>query len=456
MTGKYARLKSGWMLRGWDNMPLALVNWVSSDSCELTQKAFYVAASCDGQTDFDSFRFLPEHRAVLDKFIEKGMAELCHPGHSIEPWQRFRKAPNPRILGIHWCVTGLCNLRCGYCCMETSSGRYGELPFDAMAGLVDQFERANVIEVSLSGGEPFLRKDLLDIIALLSRKKIQLKQIYSNGLLITDEHIEGIRGLGFMPGFQISFDGVGTHDRMRGGAGTEHKVVAAVRRLRAAGLSVTVSTSVDRRNIGCLADTYELVRRLGVRSWRISSPQEMGDWKGSGTTLSVEEELEAYAPLLERWLRDGKAFGLQLGNVFRDSLSEKEGAGPRGPGFTPDDYDCGACREYSCLLPDGTLVPCPGYVDNALQQSMPNLLREDLSSVLKDSLVRRIADMKKRDLLASNPECAGCELFRECGMGCRVSALVETGNLKAKDPLVCRLYKEKHKARFRRMAASAS
>ena len=215
MSGRYAKLNEDWMLWGWSDMPRTLVNWRTGDHRELNPMSFYVAESCDGLTDFDSFAFLPKHHAMLDLMISEGIARIPR-GDAIEPWQRHRHADNPRLKGIHWCVTGLCNLNCRHCYMEAPSGRYGQLPFDAMAGLVEQFERANVIEVSFTGGEPFLRKDLLDLIRLLAKKKIRLVQIYSNGLLITGQHLESIPKIGFRPSFQISFDGVGVHDRMRG------------------------------------------------------------------------------------------------------------------------------------------------------------------------------------------------------------------------------------------------
>ena len=122
------------------------------------------------------------------------------------------------------------------------------------------------------------------------------------------------------------------------------------------------------------------------------------------------------------------------------------------PNNTPDSYDCVACRELPNLLPDGTLVPCPGYVDSPLQERMPNLFREDLSSVWTQSLLNQIGDMKKMDLLARNPECVACELFKECGIGCRASALRETGDLMAKDPAFCDLWKKGYKKRFIELA----
>ena len=230
MSETYARLKDGWMLRGWSNMPRTLVNWTNGEQRELKDLGFYVAESCDGQTDFESFAFLPKHRGMLDLLIAQGIAERCREGSSIESWQQYRKAENPRLTGIHWSVTGKCNLDCRHCYMEAPAGRYGQLPFEAMAGLVAQFERANVLEVSLTGGEPFLRRDLMDLIRLLAQKKIRLSQIFSNGMLITDRHLEEIHRIGFRPGFQISLDGVGTHDRMRGLEGSEQGAIDAIRR----------------------------------------------------------------------------------------------------------------------------------------------------------------------------------------------------------------------------------
>jgi radical SAM protein with 4Fe4S-binding SPASM domain len=468
------------MLRGWSDQPLTLVNGKNGTQRELKTMGFYVAESCDGQTDFDSFAFLPQHRGMLELLISEGIAEDCREGDSIESWQRYRKADNPRLTGIHWCVTGRCNLNCRHCYMEAPTGRYGQLPFDAMAGLVEQFERANVLEVSLSGGEPFLRRDLLDIIQLLAQKKIRLTQIYSNGLLITDQHLERIQRIGFRPAFQISFDGVGTHDEMRGTTGTEEGVIEAIRRLRAAGFAVAVAISIDKLNLGSLAKTYELMKELDIQMWRIAPPQETGNWRGTTTATSLSDQAEACAPLMERWVKDGKPFGIQLGGFFQSGRPRKPGTGPAGqsvrqkadadrakrqsredvtsfkrskempdmPAYTPEGYDCGGCREQPNLLPDGTLVPCPGYVDSILQDRMPNLLREDLSKVWTRSFLRQVVDTKKKDLLAENPECAACELFKECGMGCRAMALTATGNRMAKDPIACELCMKGYKKRF--------
>lgn len=463
MIVRYAKLTKNWLLRGWSDAPLTVVNWVTGDVRPLTKKGFYVAGACDGNTNFVSLAYLPEHHAILDELIKAGIAEACQEGNSIEYLQQYRKAENPRLIGIHWCVTGLCNLNCRHCYMESPSGKYGELPFESMVRLIGQFERANVLEISFTGGEPFLRQDILDIFGLLAEKKIHLGQIFSNGLLITWDHLNSIKRIGFSPGFQISFDGVGAHDYMRGTNGIEASVIDAIRKIRVAGFNVVVATSIDRINVSRLNDTYELMKELDVQSWRIASPQEVGNWRGTTTALSIGEKVEAYSALLDRWLKDGRPFYIQLDVFFRGGKKPKKELptdektiGDVGPEYTQESFDCGAIRVRANLLPDGTLVPCTGYVDTTMQERMPNLLNKDLSKVWTESCLREIADMKKKDLLEKNPECAVCEHFKQCGIGCRASALTETGDLMAKDPIACEMWKNGYKKRFEELAMAAT
>ena len=112
MTGPFARLRDEWFLRGWTDLPRALVRWGSTEVRPLTTETFYVVQSCDGETDFGSMAFLPQHRAVLRRLVDDGVAEWCSEGHQITPPQHYRLAPNPRLSAIDWSVTGRCNLKC--------------------------------------------------------------------------------------------------------------------------------------------------------------------------------------------------------------------------------------------------------------------------------------------------------------------------------------------------------
>ena len=453
MSGRYARLKKEWLLRGWTDVSCAAVNWVNGSQRILGKKRAYVAESCDGDTDFDSLLFLPVHQSLLDELIDQGIVETCEKGDLIDPCQQYRQAPNLRLTGLHWAVTGKCNLNCRHCYMASPSGRYGELPSEDMMRLIEEFDRANVCEVSLTGGEPLLRNDLLDIVEALTARRIRVSVIYSNGLLITEEILARIKGTGINPYFQISFDGIGGHDYMRGTDGVEAATIGAIRKVRAAGFGVVVATSIDDMNKGCLKDTYDLLKGLDIQYWRMAPPHRTGNWRGTTTEVALENEMDVYLSLLKRWVEDEKPFHLELGDFFRDPdlIVSPEGTASKAP-YRPDSFDCRACRENPYLLPDGTLLPCPGYTDTALQKKMPNILRQGLSEAWNRSFLRSLADMKKMDLLARNPECATCDLFQDCGMGCRASAVMETEDLMALDPRSCEMWKNGYKQRFEERA----
>ena len=96
-------------------------------------------------------------------------------------------------------VTDRCNLRCSYCMPEAEYAwlpRQDILHFEEMSGLVDLFVRAGVDRIRLTGGEPLLRRDLPQLIAMLARKPaIRDLALTTNGVMLT-EHARTLREAG--------------------------------------------------------------------------------------------------------------------------------------------------------------------------------------------------------------------------------------------------------------------
>lgn len=456
MSFRFAKLNKEWLLRGWTDVPWAVVNWKNGGFYQLGKEGFYVARSCNGRTNFESAAFLPRHIAVLEKLIKKGIAEECRPGDPPERIQEYRKADNPIVLGIGWSITGLCNLNCRHCFMDAPSKRVGEFSWKEVMRLIEQFERANVTEVALTGGEPFMRNDLPEIIDILSDKRIRVAEVFSNGLLITDHYLNTFKRLGHGTAFKISFDGCGTHDYMRGTRGIEAKVIESIKRVCAAGFPVVVISSIDQVTRESLYKTYDLMKTLAISGWWLAPPVEIGNWRGSTTGISSEEMVETCGLILNRWLDDGRPINLKLWRFghFRNPRSTEgnnKGCDPL-PQYSPEDWNCSGTHFRPYLLPEGTLLPCSGYTDTSIMGAMPNLLKQDLTEVWTNSILRRLADIKKRDIQARNELCADCDLFKYCGAGCRVLALSLTSDLMNKDPTACVLFKEGHILRFREIA----
>lgn len=443
---RYARLTENWLLRGWTDEPWAIINWTNGSCRKLSSEWFETAKACDGLTDFDNIAGVLQQNIRLGKLINAGLAEECEHGDGIQPYQRFLQAKNPYIRAVHWSITGRCNLKCRHCYMQSPDGRYGELPLPDMLRIIEQLAAANVHLVELTGGEPFMRTDLLDILAALVAKQIGVLRIYSNGTLITDNILLEIKKLGLLPAVQISFDGCGAHDVMRGIVNTETATLNAIQCLNSQGFPVIVATSIDRTNIHTLDATYTLLKELGIRSWRVAAPQKIGNWRTSTTNLSPEERLSACAPIAARWLNDAKPFALQLPGYRSDEETKPPVR------YTPESYDCMSCRICCSLLPDATVLPCATYTDTVIYEKMPNLLRESFAKIWSDSALRKIIDIKKSEVLAHNSQCATCTEFNRCGGGCRATAAIATGDLLAVDPQLCALYKSQFQQRFNVLA----
>jgi radical SAM protein with 4Fe4S-binding SPASM domain len=110
--------------------------------------------------------------------------------------------------------------------------------------------------------------------------------------------------------------------------------------------------------------------------------------------------------------------------------------------------ECPETRERVFLLPDGRLLPCPGFAGTKVASRMPTLRDWSLTDALADSPLARFCRDEKSARLSLNPECAACDQFRDCGMGCRAYALTEGGGINKPDPGACAMYKGGWKRRF--------
>ena len=213
----FFKLKPEWVLRGWENLPHALVNADSGQLKVLDDAAFFAAAASDGQTDFNLMIFLDVHRKAHSRLIEAGIVDRLRAPSPLSEFQKYRKAPNPYYKALHWSVTGSCNLRCKHCCLHAPDGKYEDLSFREVLQLVDEMGEAGIMEISITGGEPFFRKEIWDILACLVEKRIRISRIHTNGVLVSDPMLERLASvLGPQSARQRPESGVFAQLRRRG------------------------------------------------------------------------------------------------------------------------------------------------------------------------------------------------------------------------------------------------
>ena len=434
MTGFYARITKGWTAAR-QNSSGALLDASGQKRLDLTDDAAYVLSMCDGAHDFASPAFLPRHRAALQQLTRLGAVWRCPRGFS---------GDSPVIGGALWSVTGRCNMKCRHCYMGAPEGQ-GELPLDAMARIVRALGEGGATSVELTGGEPFMRGDLFELIALVGENGITVTDIFTNATLINGAAVARVADAGIRPRFHVSFDGVGAHDAMRGVPGAEARATRGMRALIEAGYPVIVTTSVDEGVLPSLPATYGAMRALGIHAWGLGRPQAAGCAKHMAR-LDDARFAAACEEILVRWQRDGRPFTLGLEAFF----SEAATADMRHevPPFEPGLYACESCRGYPHITHEGDLMPCPCYADSEYAGQFGNLARMSWDEAWENRALRSVMDITKADVLAANPECAACGHLSECRTGCRVGALLQGNGLKGRDETTCALFKSGLKARF--------
>ncbi len=148
-------------------------------------------------------------------------------------------------------TTNLCNLRCTHCYASSGERRDSEMSTNCILRLLDEFAEMGVLQVFLTGGELFAHHDAVDIIRY-ARTKPFSTQIFSNGLLITEEKLRRIP-----PGqsFFVSFDTAVPERTIRGRMDFP-KLRKCFELIKQHGHVVRTAVSVHRYNIGDVEEIF--------------------------------------------------------------------------------------------------------------------------------------------------------------------------------------------------------
>ena len=174
-----------------------------------------------------------------------------------------------------WELTLKCDLACAHCGSRAGRTRPDELDTAACLDLVAQMAALGVVEVSVIGGEAYLRDDWLTIVRAIRDAGMRCSMT-TGGRGITAE----LARAGAEAGLQstsVSIDGnEATHDRLRGVAGAHRSALAAAAHLKAAGIGLGVNTQINRLSMRELPEVLETLIALGARAWQIQLTVAMG------------------------------------------------------------------------------------------------------------------------------------------------------------------------------------
>ncbi len=441
----YYILKQPYLLRRWTNISCGLVNPNNGICYSISGNMWSILECCDGSVDMDYVFMLPSQYKIFQKLIQQGFIVPAKARDELTALQKPRTFQFDYVRSLHWSITGKCNLRCKHCYMSAPVQKYKDLSVDEIDELIKQMVDAEIHHVSLTGGEPLIRKDFWQIIEKLQSANIHISQIFTNGLLVTDEFLKKAKKQNLQWEFVLSHDGKGMHDWLRGIPGTEERTIDAIRRIKGYGYSVCIETALHSKNLSALLPTYQLMKDLKVDFWKCSFITDSGEWKNKNDVeeLSQEEIYGIYDKLILINKKAGYPLSMQLDGYYA-CRNEQEHIPYQEKG--KEFYSCSTCITQPYLLPNGRLIPCPTFTDTVIEESMPYITEHPLKEIFEDKegYFYQVTHIRAEEITAHNRSCRYCIHNNECKGGCRAMALLSSGNLYGKDKLICDYYRLKY------------
>ena len=425
----FYKLKSNYLLRGWEGNAWILIQRPQNHSWRLTAEQFQALMLCDGETELSNDWLDESIRQELKQLVKDGLIEASASASPLRPEQYYKYYHNRYVERVFWSVTGRCNFRCRHCYMDAPDAALGELSTEEAFDLIDQMAECGVQNVDITGGEPFVRKDFWQLVDRILSRKMVINQVYTNGWLLDDSILDKFESRGLKPEFSISFDGVGWHDWMRGIPGAEEAALRAFGLCKKRGFYATASVCIHRGNVSSLPQTIEALRTVGVTEAKTSNVDMTDLWRchSEGNAMTQQEYMDAMIPYITWYYEAGRPIeDLEFGGIARlrkDAPGELSARYYDGTEACMDCYLCGATRKSCYITPEGRLLPCMPMTASPEQSKFPRVQDIGLQKGLSDSYYMQFVNGRVKDLFAANQECAGCSYRYKCGGGCRAAAL---------------------------------
>jgi radical SAM protein with 4Fe4S-binding SPASM domain len=257
-----------------------------------------------------------------------------------------------------WEITLRCDLACRHCGSRAGRERPDELTTEEALDVVRQLADLGVKEVTLIGGEAYLREDWTRIAAEIRGRGMQCAMT-TGGRGLTAERATDAARAG-VQSVSVSIDGLRqTHDTLRGVHGSFDAAMQAMEHLHAAGVAVTANTQINRLNLAELEAVFDALVAARVRAWQVQLTVAMGRAADETELLLEPYQMLDLMPRLAALAPRAGAAGVRLwpGNNI----------GYFGPhestlrGFMPDGHagSCGAGRLTLGLEASGDVKACP-------------------------------------------------------------------------------------------------
>ena len=302
-------------------------------------------------------------------------------------------------------ITSQCNLRCRHCYNSSSSENTAQLSRETILTCLEFFSCNGVQDLSISGGEPLLHPDVVDILQDAHERGFRTL-LATNGTLLSGELIKHIRP--YVTYYQISVDGnKPAHEAVRG-PGSYEATFRGVHRLCAEGLQkqTRLRMTISHSNCNSIPYLIEEAAHLGLEAVHFSIIRSQG---------RANENFEELFQLSDERLIALYHEVRELRRQYKGTLEISR--------LTVDGGECTLLKKEAVIRPridtNGDIYPCEGYLDPTFRLGT---LDEGLPVVFSDERILSYID-RLNQIRSPSTECNNCYWSRFlCLRGCPAEA----------------------------------
>ncbi len=360
---------------------------------------------------------------------------------------------------VSWNLTYRCNLACEHCYLDAGPKALvgtenfadrSELGTEECFRVIDELAAfAPECLTILTGGEPLLRRDILEIVQRAAERELWVV-VGTNGVRITENVARRLAEAGAR-GLSLSLDALDPdrHDGFRKVRGAWQNTVEGAQILNRTGLPFIVQTTAGSHNLGELEAIADFAYdRLAAKVWNLYFlvPTGRGQFVSDITPAQYDEVLASLYRIQRKYagrmLVNAKCAPHYIKTVLENAAAQADPVptdprrslgegGPALPGlsairtYSGGAGGCPAGTHYMGIRPNGDVTPCP-----YLPVFAGTLRNASLADLWTSSEL--FAGIRRRSSLGGR--CGACEMNGHCG-GCRARAFGMTGDLMAEDPL---------------------
>ncbi|HYK00359.1 MAG TPA: radical SAM protein [Thermoanaerobaculia bacterium] len=341
---------------------------------------------------------------------------------------------------VVWNSTKTCNLECVHCYADAETRKFaGELTTAEAEAMIRDLATINVPALLISGGEPFVRPDVLDLAEYAMSLGIRVT-FSTNGTLIDKKKAERIAKIG-VAYVGISIDGgEEAHDHFRGKKGAFQAAVRGIRNCRDAGIRVGVRFTVTKENVGEIDHIFRLVEDEGIG--RLCLYHLVYSGRGAylaGIDLDVPEKRALMSKLIgrvEHWNREERPIEVMTVDNHADApyiylrlrdrdedRAERALALIKKNGGNRTGIAIGCIDMFGLVHPD----------QFSTHHTLGSIRERPFSEIWRDDRVALLHGLRIRKELLQG-RCATCKWLPMCNGNFRARAEAATGDYWQSDP----------------------